>query len=132
MNQIIKFSISTIIGGLIGTLVTFSIMRSDSYGGYRCRVLYVSQNELMELEQARIKDNKLEDKQLFYGVPEKAAKLATELPKQYVNANTKVVYSMDKVIGKDVKSISGEIHKGIIAELVKSANRVDDKPEDDK
>ena len=84
----------------------------------------------MELEQNRIKDNKLEDKQLFYGMPELAVKLATELPKQYENANTKVVYSMDKVIGKDVKSISSEVHKGIIDELARSVKPVNDKSKD--
>ena len=82
-----------------------------------CNIIYVAQDEIMAFEQARIESDQLADQQLFYGEIEQAVRLATELPKQYQNRNTKLVYSMNSVSGNNVKSISKEIHQAIIARL---------------
>jgi hypothetical protein len=76
INSALRIAVLMAAGGFIGALVTFKVMQTSN-----CRVLYLSQNELMELERARIAKEKLEDQQLFYGKQADAVKLATELPK---------------------------------------------------
>ncbi|MCC8416930.1 MAG: hypothetical protein LN575_06365, partial [Rickettsia endosymbiont of Gnoriste bilineata] len=83
-------------------------------------ILYVAEDELMRLEQDRVKNEHLEDRQLFFGQIDKAVNLAVSLPKSYQNSTTKVIYSMGSVKGKNVRSISKEIHSKIIEELEKT------------
>src|SRR5947207_697659 len=59
-----------------------------------CKILYVAQEEIIELEKERIKNDDLKNRQLFFGLAEKAASLAATLPKSYESANTRVVYSV--------------------------------------
>lgn len=73
----------------------------------------------MSLEQERVKNEHLEDRQLFFSQIDKAVNLAVSLPKAYQNSTTKVIYSMSNVKGKNVRSISKEIHSKIIKELEK-------------
>ena len=111
--------ILAIIGAAIGAVVTWQLVPIAG----NCQVLYVSQDEIIELENARIKQDKLEERQLFYGEVEKAVRLAAEIPRSYQNRTTKVIYSMSAVTGDNVKSISKEVHQGIIKELNKQTKQ---------
>jgi hypothetical protein len=102
-----------ILGAGIGASLMFNMLPIAD----NCNIIYVAQDEIMALEQARVENEQLADQQLFYGEIEQAVKLATALPKQYQNRTTKLVYSMNSVSGDNVKSISKEIHQAIIARL---------------
>ena len=102
-----------IISALIGSAITFYVMPVADM----CRILYVSQDEITELEIARNSNKSLEEKELFFGKIEEAVTLATKLPHAYETRDVKVIYSGGKVSGKNVKSISGRIHKEIIERL---------------
>ncbi len=102
-----------IFGAGIGASLMFNMLPIAA----NCNIIYVAQDEIMAFEQARVENEQLADQQLFYGEIEQAVKLATELPKQYQNRDTKLVYSMNSVSGDNVKSISKEIHQAIIARL---------------
>ena len=104
--------ISALIGLLIGTLYTSTLQKT-------CNVLYVSQEEIMELKQERIKGEDLTNRQMFFDNIDEAVRLATSLPKAYENRTTRVVYSMGSVSGENVHSISKEIHQEIIRLLAK-------------
>ena len=107
---------SAIIGGIISYGITIQLMPVAD----KVKILYVSKEEIMEYENARVKKEKLEERQLFYGEVGKAVELVSLLPKTYQARNTKVIYSMSAVTGKDVKSISKEIHQRVIRELQKN------------
>lgn len=85
-----------------------------------CGIKYVAQDELMALEQERIKAEPLEARQLFFGKATEAAELAAFLPKSFEDKTTLVIYSTGAVSGKNVKSISREVHQRIIRELLPS------------
>ena len=82
-------------------------------------ILYVAEDELMSLEEVRVKNDDPSTRQLFFGEIEKAVSLAVSLPKTYQNGKNLVVYSMSSVKGENVRSISSEIHAKIISELQK-------------
>lgn len=106
---------SLMLGVIVGSVFT---KQFNNYAD-SCLIKYVSQEELMVLEQERIKNEPLEKRQLFFGQTGLAAKLAVSLPKNFEDNTTLVVYSAGPVNGKNVKSISKEIHQNIIAELTK-------------
>lgn len=88
-------------------------------GSSNYHVLYVAEDELMSLEEDRIKNEDPSHRQLFFGEIEKAVSLAVSLPKTYKTSKNLVVYSMSSVRGENVRSISSEIHAKIISELQK-------------
>ncbi len=102
-----------ILTAAITTLATWNLAPV----AHRCKILYVSQKELMQLEKDRIASMQLEQKELFFGKVERAVKLATELPKQYEKNDVKVLYSTGTISGNNVQSISGKIHREIIKQL---------------
>lgn len=100
----------------------FGLIIADQFGlnSNDWHILYVAEDELMSLENARVKNDYPEQRQLFFGQIDRAVNLAVSLPKFYQNRTTKVVYSMSSVKGKNVRSVSKEIHSKIIAELAQS------------
>ena len=84
-----------------------------------CQILYVSQDEIMDFEQDRVKNDELDNRQLFFGEIETAIKLAMNIPKFFKNRKTKIIYSIGKVSGEHVRSISKEVHEKIIKLLKK-------------
>lgn len=103
----------------MGACLGFTIARHLGLSSDDWHILYVAEDELMSFENDRVKNERLENRQLFFGQIDKAVNLAVSLPKAYQSATTKVVYSMSNVKGKNVRSISKEIHSRIIAELEK-------------
>ena len=110
---------SAIIGGIISYGITLQLMPVAD----KVQILYVSQDEIMEYENERVKQEKLEERQLFYGEVEKAVKLVANIPRFYQNRTTKVIYSTGFVSGEGVKSISREVYQQIMRELGADNNR---------
>jgi hypothetical protein len=123
MSKSIIGAIFLIIGISIGAIIVPNFMQIAS----KCNIVYVSQDEIMEAERLRVSEDKLSEQELFYGEVERAVELAINIPKQYENRNTKLVYSMNIVRGDNVRSISKLVHKEIIAKL---KNRAEQKPLD--
>lgn len=123
MSKSIIGAIFLIISISIGAIIVPNFMQIAS----KCNIVYVSQDEIMEAERLRVSEDKLSEQELFYGEVERAVKLAINIPKQYQNRNTKLVYSMNSVSGDNVQSISKLVHKEIIAKL---KNRAEQKPLD--
>lgn len=112
-KKILAIVTAVIIGACLGLTIAghFALSSNDWH------ILYVAEDELMSLENDRVKNDHPEHRQLFFGQIERAVNLAVSLPKSYQNRTTKVVYSMSSVKGKNVRSISKEIHSKIVAEL---------------
>ena len=117
---LVKKLLVIVTSGIIGVCVGLTYAKESMMGAKNYHILYVAEDELMELENERVKADDLGDRELFFGDIEKAVNLATSLPKTYQNASTRVVYSMSAVRGENVRSISSEIHKKIIENLTKT------------
>ena len=116
--EIAKKILVIITSGVIGACLM--LVYSERFGGSsNYHVLYVAEDELMSLEEDRIKNEDPSHRQLFFGEIEKAVSLAVSLPKTYKTSKNLVVYSMSSVRGENVRSISSEIHAKIISELQK-------------
>jgi hypothetical protein len=113
-KKILVIVTSAVIGSCLTIVYTEKFAGSNNH-----HILYVAEDELMSLEQERVKNDDLQIRQLFFGEIEKAVSLAVSLPKAYQNRNNLVVYSASSVRGENVRSISGEIHARIISELQK-------------
>jgi len=111
-KQILTIVTSVIIGACLTLTYTEKCGANDNY-----HILYVAEDELMSLENDRVKNDDPSTRQLFFGEIEKAVSLAVSLPKAYQNHKNLVVYSMSSVRGENVRSISKEIHTRIISEL---------------
>lgn len=113
---LLPLMIATICGAGAGSLIT----KACCLRGRSFEVVYVAEDELIELENARVKNDRLQQRQLFFGQIEQAVKLATELSGAQQNHLTKVVYSRSLVTGKNVRSISRQVHQQIIEKLCRS------------
>ena len=120
-KKILVIIISVIIGACLMLLYIekFSANNNDYH------ILYVSEDELVSLEETRVKNDDPSIRQLFFGKIEKAVSLAVMLPKAYQNRNNLVVYSTSSVKGRNVRSISREIHGKIISKLQEEYKAVD-------
>ena len=92
-------------------------------GGYNAanniKILYISQSEILELEKARIANEKLSNRQLFFGKPELAIGEIEKMQKQMETRDNIVLLSDHKIYGSKVRSVSKEVHSEIIKKLVK-------------
>ena len=113
-KKILVIVTSAVIGACVMLVYTEKLGANNNY-----HILYVAEDELMSLEEARVKNDDPSTRQLFFGEIEKAVSLAVSLPKTYQNGKNLVVYSMSSVKGENVRSISSEIHAKIISELEK-------------
>ena len=117
-GQIRLYILSFLLGAISCWLLQFTKSAQD------IQIIYLSQDEIIELENQRINEQKLENRQMFFGELDSAIKLATTIPQSYQNSSTKLVYSMGVVSGKNVRSISKEVHQQIIKELTKQTRSV--------
>ena len=81
------------------------------------KIYYLAQDELIRLEQDRIKDIPFNERQIFMGRGADAVKIAIELGKAYEGPKSKLVLSEKPVSGVGVSSISEEVHERLIAIL---------------
>jgi len=81
-----------------------------------CKIYYVSQKEILELEKERVKDSAEES--LFFGQTEKVMDLIKTSASKYKGLRSKIIYTTDGgVSGQGLHSISKEIHGWIIERL---------------
>ena len=115
----VKQLLLALMGLVVGLAIGFTLATKTMQVADNCQILYVAEDELMALENDRVKAEAVDLRQLFFGKIAQAVRLAVEVPKSYQNRTTKVVYSMSSIVGQNVKSISKEIHQRIIEELSK-------------
>lgn len=115
MLQIVKYLMVFNLG-----LATYWAISTIDTTSDRYEIVYVSQDEIIELEKQRIQEQPLEKRQMFFSRIEEAIKLVSLLAEQYQGATTKVVYSVGTVKGDKVRSISKQVHSAIIKELSKA------------
>ena len=87
------------------------------------QVLYISQAEILNIEKARIANNPASDKQLFFGKPEMAIKYIEQAQNQMSKEGGLVLLTDSKIYGRNVRSISKEVHEEIIKNLEQLAER---------
>lgn len=94
-----------------------SFYAGSLYRAYNTQVLYISQAELLNVEKARISNQAVTDKQLFFGKPEKAIKLIEQYQKQMSKTGTLVLLTDSKIYGHNIVSISKKAHSQIIKNM---------------
>ena len=119
----LKQLLLALMGLVVGLAMGFTLATKTMQVADNCRIYYVAEDELMALENDRVKAEAVDLRQLFFGKIAQAVRLAAEMPKSYQNRTTKVVYSMSSIVGQNVKSISKEIHRQIIEELSKAEEK---------
>lgn len=117
-QQILVLIITLTIGMATGWLGF--IIFGDMAGN--CKVLYVSQAEISELEKDRMEKEKSQN--MFYGQIDKAIEYIQEETARYRDKRHKVILTTDKNPGGDVESISRKVYKRVIGRL-----KASDKPD---
>ena len=114
MLQLMAKPISMLLIGLIlGVLASTLLISSD------IEILYISQDELIDLEKDRIKKIKSSTNlELFNGQVERVIGLIEDIAKSYESGSSKVVFSRGPVNGHNVRSISEEVHTHLMEEIV--------------
>jgi hypothetical protein len=100
--------------------VIFSIIFffvGDIYRSRNMQIKYISQSEILKLEQDRLSALNLKDRQLFFGKPEQAIKYIEQIQKDMSKKRTIILLADSKIYGNDVSSISKEVHLQIIERL---------------
>lgn len=97
---------------LFGAIVANILIASEEK-----HVLYVSQEEILDLERKRIEGEDLQNRKMFLGKPSKAAMLIQEFGDSYKDNKNLVVYSVGKVAGSDAESLSEKVYNLVIEEL---------------
>ena len=117
----VKSLILIVSTALLGGLIGFTMK------GEKPLVAYVSQEEIVGFEKARINSITENDKkQMFFGKPKEAARLIENLASSREDKNTIVVFSAGKVYGDDVISISRDVYDEAITSLEKEPNNTDE------
>ena len=113
-----------IVIGIIAILSVagISFMFGSGYGRKDVRILYISQDEIIALEKARIKDESLEGKQLFFGKPEEAVKYIEKEQDKMIKGGNLVLLTDSKIYGSNVHSVSREVHAKVVNSLKASKN----------
>ena len=120
-KNILHFIVFLIIGLLIGSMLTLKY--ADHAG--RAEVVYIAREELLNLEKERIRASG--EKDLFFGmIGNELQKLIEETVMTYKNRRVKIIYSSyGGIVGRDVRSISGEVHAKIIQTLQSGTGKKD-------
>lgn len=85
-------------------------------------VSYISQDELIQLERERIRNQDIADRQLFFGKLDEAIKFIEQIANEKISNRNRVVFSQGIVSGDGVKSISNEVHEELISRLNRPSN----------
>jgi len=102
-------------------LIGISFFVGSRYAVKNMQVLYISQAEILNIEKARIANNPVSDKQLFFGKPETAIKYIEQAQNQMSKNTCLVLLTDSKIYGRNVRSISKEVHEDIIKNLAQPA-----------
>lgn len=107
-------------GVIVGYLVGMNYGPVAEY----CQLQYVAEEEIMELEQQRVKNATKQkhqgEQELFFGNADLAVELTGKLAKARNNGRTKVIFSISPIFTEGVKSISTEIYQEVINQLKNS------------
>lgn len=108
-----------IVIGIIAILSVAGIffMFGAGHGRKDVRILYISQDEIIALEKARIKDESLEGRQLFFGKPEEAVKYIEQEQNKMIKGGNLVLLTDSKIYGSKVHSVSKEVHAKVVNSL---------------
>lgn len=102
----------------LGLIIIISCFLGVTIGRYFCTkeisITYISQDELLELEKARLVGEKASNRQLFFGTPEKAIKIIEVIQESKSKDNNIVLLSEKAIYGSRVKSISKEVHAEVL------------------
>lgn len=109
--MILKFITFTLL------IASISFFAGNRYATHNMQVLYISQAELLNIEKLRIANNRASEKQLFFGRPEEAIKYIEQAQKDLSKNGRLVLLTDSKIYGRNVKSVSKEVHKEIIKNL---------------
>ncbi|WP_375331698.1 hypothetical protein [Candidatus Tisiphia endosymbiont of Temnostethus pusillus] len=138
-KQIVVLLVSILLGvgiGWLGFLLLGDI-------GSQCKIMYVSQKEILKLEKERVSKELEEAKinqqpkenDLFFGHINQAIELINEEAQKYKDKRTKVIFATDEFItGEGVISISRQVHQNVIENLAKLISNLkwDDLGDDSK
>ena len=102
-------------------IIGISFFAGNRQATNNMQVLYISQTELLSIEKARIEQEPLKNKQLFFGKPEQAIKYIEQVQKQLSKRGVLVLLADNKIYGSNVRSISKETHSQIIKSLAEGA-----------
>ncbi|WPY01628.1 hypothetical protein Trichorick_01542 (plasmid) [Candidatus Trichorickettsia mobilis] len=104
-------------------LLSIFFFVGSRYAVKNMQVLYISQAEILNIEKARIANNPASDKQLFLGKPEMAIKYIEQAQNRMSKEGGLVLLTDSKIYGRNVRSISKEVHEEIIKNLKQSLER---------
>ena len=114
IQQTVKPLSILLIGLIIGALVSIFMINLNA----NIEILYISQDELIELEKSRIESTRNnKDLELFNGKVERAIGLIEDIAKSYNRGSSRVVFSRGPVNGDNVRSISQEVHTKLLEAL---------------
>ncbi len=114
-KQIIVLLMFTILGVSIGWLGF--LLFGDI--GNQCKIIYVSQKEILRLEKERI-NQQPKEKNLFFGKINQAIELINSEAQKYKDKRSKVIFVIDNFItGEGTLSISKQVHQNVIDNLAK-------------
>ena len=97
-------------------LLSISFYVGGRYTAKNMQILYISQAEILAIEKARIANEPASDRQLFFGKPERAINYI-EQAQDRISRNGLVLLTDSKIYGRNVQSISKEVHGEIIRNL---------------
>ena len=109
----IRYQMALVSIGLVFGILISLYMHCGDY-----EILYISQDELIELEKHRLEEKvDSKDLELFYGEVAKSISLIEEIAKTYESSSRRVVFSRGPVNGNNVRSISKEVHTKLLEAL---------------
>ena len=118
----ILFSTKNLFIFLFLVILLFGVAIGHFWGIYRNNlkpeILYISQEEILQFEKSRIglvQSNK--NKALFFGKLNEAMRLIEDIAKSYASDDKIVIFSIGKIYGPSVYSISNEVYLSIINQL---------------
>lgn len=116
MLDIIKGRLMMILIGIcIGMFVTTNL-----YNKRALEILYISEEEIMALEDARLKSQPMEKQQLFYGKPQEAVSMIADIALEYNKLGKRVIFSraeVNAVTDVKVRSISEDVYKIVLERI---------------
>lgn len=109
-NYVILMMLVCFVSGLIAGKIFASIV----YSNKQLPIYYISQEEILELEKQRAKD---QGEGLFYGKTSEVFSHIESFVKAYEKQGKRVVLSKGEVVGNNVVSLSREVHSKVLEKL---------------
>jgi len=98
-------------------VIAASLFVGSLYAKRNMQVLYISQTEILSLEKARIEQEPLKNRQLFFGKPTSAIEYIEKAQEKMSKNGALVLLTDSKIYGRNVHSVSKEVHEEIVKHL---------------